>query len=78
MLDHLLRSFSDSIQTGALETLAMADCAPARVDRVIYVGGSSLMSFVTNTMKGTFPEAQHEFSEVFTAVADGLAIAAGH
>ncbi len=78
MLDHLLRSFSDSIQTGALETLAMADCTPARVDRVIYVGGSSLMSFVTNTMKDTFPEAQHEFSEVFTAVADGLAIAAGH
>ena len=48
-----------------------------RIDEVIYVGGSSLMSMVTDTMEQVFPNARHSFSEVFTAVADGLALSAG-
>ena len=48
----------------------------ARVEKVIYVGGSSLMSMVSQAMKAQFPRAVHSFSEVFTAVADGLAMAA--
>ena len=35
------------------------------------------MSLVSQTMRELFPQAAHSFSEVFTAVADGLAIAAG-
>lgn len=61
---------------GAQETLQMASVDAKRVDRVIYVGGSSLMSMVSHTMQAQFPDAQHSFSEVLTAVADGLAIAA--
>jgi hypothetical chaperone protein len=43
---------------------------------VVYVGGSSLMTMVSQTMKERFPQAAHSFSNVFTAVADGLAITA--
>ena len=31
------------------------------------------MSIVTETMKAQFPDAQHSFTEAFSAVADGLA-----
>jgi hypothetical chaperone protein len=61
---------------GARDVLAMAAIEASAVDRVIYVGGSSLMSMVSDTMQVAFPNAEHAFSEVFTAVADGLAIAA--
>lgn len=72
-----LRSFADLLRTGALETLQMANTPPGQVDRVVYVGGSSLMRMVQTTMAELFPSAQHDVGEVFTAVADGLAIAAG-
>ena len=64
------------LSKGAQDILTIAGLEAGKVDRVIYVGGSSLMSMVTGTMKTQFPDAQHTFSEVFTAVADGLAIAA--
>jgi len=46
------------------------------VERVIYVGGSSLMAMVSDAMGEQFPDARHSFANVFTAVTDGLAIAA--
>ena len=61
---------------GARETLRIAGMDVAGVQKVIYVGGSSLMSMVSQTMKEQVPQAVHSFSDVFTAVADGLAIAA--
>lgn len=54
----------------------MAGLDAAQVETVIYVGGSSLMAMVSRAMHGMFPTAQHQTREVFTAVADGLAIAA--
>ena len=65
-----------ALDQGAEETLLQAGLAAQAVQTVIYVGGSSLMRLVPDTMRHRFPEATHEFSEVFTAVADGLAIAA--
>ena len=70
-----LRGQIDLIAASAMETLVRAGMRPAEIDRVIYVGGSSLISLVPEAMAGLFPEAAHEVSEVFTAVADGLAIA---
>ena len=61
---------------GARETLKIAGMDVACVEKVVYVGGSSLMSMVSQIMKEQFPKAVHSFSDVFTAVADGLAIAA--
>lgn len=65
-----------ALEEGARKAVDMAGLTPEAVNRVIYVGGSSLMSLVPDAMKGLFPKADHSFTEVFTAVADGLAIAA--
>ena len=72
-----LRPLADRIGLGVDETLERAGLTPDRVAQVVYVGGSSLMSIVSTTLHQRFPDARHTFSEVFTAVADGLAIAAG-
>lgn len=68
--------YADALAAGALETLRIAGMDVVDVGKVVYVGGSSLMSMVSQTMRKQFPLAVHTFSEVFTAVADGLAIAA--
>jgi hypothetical chaperone protein len=68
---------ADALASGARETLRIAGLDVASVEKVVYVGGSSLMGMVSRTMKTQFPQAVHSYSEVFTAVADGLAIAAG-
>jgi len=69
----ILAPFADQLRAGALETLAMASMTPSQVDRVIYVGGTSLMEVVPETMRAVFPGAEHSFSEVFSAVTYGLA-----
>lgn len=75
LADSLARH-ADALAEGARETLKLAGLDAARVESVVYVGGSSLMSMFSQTMEELFPHAVHSFSEVFTAVADGLAIAA--
>jgi len=65
------------LDEGAGETLRLAGLDAEEVDRVIYVGGSSLMAMVPAAMKARFPDADHSFANVFTAVTDGLAMAAG-
>jgi len=72
-----LRAFSDALRSGALETLQRANTPPSKVDRVVYVGGSSLMRMVQTATADIFPDARHDVTEVFTVVADGLAMAAG-
>ncbi|MCX8509304.1 MAG: Hsp70 family protein [Rhodobacteraceae bacterium] len=69
--------FAEKIKAAALEVLVKADLAPDQVDRVIFVGGSSLVTVIDRLMRTTFPQASFEYSEVFTAVVDGLAMAAG-
>lgn len=76
-LAEILAPYADSLRTGAQDTLARANLSPSDVDKVIYVGGSSLISMVSGTMKSLLPQAAHSFTEVFTAVTDGLARAAG-
>lgn len=72
-----LARHADALTIGARDTLRIAGIDAAEVSQVIYVGGSSLMSMVSDCMKEQFPAARHSFSEVFTAVTNGLAIAAG-
>lgn len=76
-LTESLARHADDLAEGARETLRIAGLDAAQVGKVVYVGGSSLMSLVLETMKSQFPQADHSFSEVFTAVANGLVIAAG-
>ena len=65
-----------AIRACALETLQIAGVPKDRVGRIIFVGGSSLTAAITTALQSEFPEAECVFSEVFTAVTNGLAIAA--
>ncbi|MBU2957868.1 Hsp70 family protein [Paracoccus sp. 1_MG-2023] len=71
-----LSRHAEALSDGADETLRLAGIDRDQVGKVVYVGGSSLMGMVSDTMRRNFPAARHSFAEVFTAVADGLAIAA--
>ncbi|WP_415922218.1 Hsp70 family protein [Tateyamaria sp. SN6-1] len=75
-LRQVLEPFGDTLHQGLRDTFAHANCTAGDIDQVIYVGGSSLMTLVTDVVRATCPNAQHSFADVFTAVADGLAIAA--
>lgn len=71
-----LTDLTEKISTAAHDTLAQADLTPDAIDTIVYVGGSSLMGTVTGAMEAIFPKAAQERSNAFTAVADGLALAA--
>lgn len=71
-----LSGYADQIAACATETLTQADVAPSSVDQIVYVGGSSLLGVLQQRMEALLPDAQPETSEVFTAVVDGLALAA--
>lgn len=60
----------------AAETLRLAGVAAGQIDRVVLVGGSSLMRLVTDVSTELCPAAELHRAEAFTAVVDGLAIAA--
>lgn len=75
-LARALQGHTDNIATAAAETLAQADLTPEKIGTIVFVGGSSLMHTVTNAMTEMFPHAKQERTQAFTAVADGLAIAA--
>jgi hypothetical chaperone protein len=64
------------IQAAAGEVLALAAVQAAQIAQVIFVGGSSLMSIVDHGMRALFPDAEFLYSEAFTGVVDGLALAA--
>jgi hypothetical chaperone protein len=55
------------------DTLALADLNPKDVSRVTYVGGSSLLGGIEETIRKTLPDASHDYKDVFTAVISGLA-----
>lgn len=74
-MDQILLSQADRLKTGAAETLHIAGISADQIDQVIYVGGSSLMGFVSDAMTASCPDAEHIYSEVFTAVVKGLALA---
>lgn len=74
-LNRILAPFAQTLRDAARNTLDIAGLRADQIDRVIYVGGSSMMGMVSQTMTAQFPKAGHSFSEVFTAVTDGLAIA---
>lgn len=70
-LDHFRADLSDA----AAETLRLADIEAGDVATIVLVGGSSLMNIVRSEMTGLCPNAELAFSEAFTAVVDGLALA---
>jgi len=67
--------FAEKIGEAVGVTLSRAGLPPAAVGRVIFVGGSSLVTVIDRLLRATFPAARFETAEVFTAVVDGLALA---
>ena len=73
-LKHSLRTHMVELETALNGFLLGTD--PAKINRVIYVGGSSLLAGVEATFRKVIPDASHDHSDVFTAVIRGLAMAA--
>ncbi|MEM6744890.1 MAG: Hsp70 family protein, partial [Pseudomonadota bacterium] len=64
-----------ALREAAATTLEAAGTSPDAVARVILVGGSSLMGFVSEEMGALCPRAEILRAKAFTAVVDGLALA---
>ena len=75
-MDTVLSGHATQIRACASETLEMAGVSPDKIGKIVFVGGSSLLKSVEAVMIAMFPDATLERTEAFTAVADGLAIAA--
>ena len=71
-----LAALVSEIETGARETLKIGGLKSDQIDRVVLVGGSSLMAVVEHQMRQLCPDAQVVKSNAMTAVADGLALSA--
>lgn len=65
-----------AIAGAATETLALTGITPDRIARIVPVGGSSLLAAVSGAVQALMPGARMERGNAFTAVVDGLAIAA--
>ena len=72
----ILHDHAITIRDAAKKTLSDADLRPDQIGQIVFVGGSSLMHVVEHTMISLFPNAILDRTEAFTAVANGLAIAA--
>lgn len=75
-LQDSLAEMARRIAENAQETLQLSDTAPAQVDRLVLVGGSSLLGAIQGELRALFPEAEFEMRNAMTAVADGLALSA--
>ncbi|MFV1531471.1 MULTISPECIES: Hsp70 family protein [unclassified Phaeobacter] len=76
-LEQSLASDIDEITACARETLRRADLRGDQVTRVVLVGGSALLAAVQTQMQQLCPRAELYSENAMTAVADGLALAAG-
>lgn len=71
-----LAELTEKVSAATHETLAQAELPASAIGTIVYVGGSSLMGTITDAMGAIFPTALQEQTNAFTAVADGLALAA--
>jgi len=71
-----LAPLADEIGAAASDAMVTAGVAPEQVDKVIFVGGSSLMQVVENALRMRLPNAEIHRGAALTAIVDGLAIGA--
>ncbi len=76
LMHHSLAKMMAQIAQCAAETLAQADVSPGQIDRLVMVGGSSLLSSLETGLRQLCPNAEVENRNAMTAVADGLALSA--
>lgn len=68
-----LAQYRDALRGALYATLMQANVTPDAVGTVVLVGGSSLMTMITETAREVCPGARQARAEAFTAVVDGLA-----
>ncbi|SDF21129.1 Hsp70 family protein [Sulfitobacter delicatus] len=69
-----LSGLAEQIGAAAMETLKVADMEAEEVDRLIFVGGSSLMQVVEAALQDRFPQAEVHRGAALTAIVEGLAL----
>ncbi len=74
-LNAALMTFRTRLHEAIYATLLKAGVAPAQINSVVLVGGSSLMKMVSSEAQDICPLARLKQTEAFTAVVDGLALA---
>ncbi len=75
MMTAKLARLAARIGEAAEATLAQATVKPEAVNKLIFVGGSSLMQVVENALTTRLPEAEVHRGAALTAIVDGLALA---
>ncbi|QPM89065.1 Hsp70 family protein [Pseudooceanicola algae] len=75
-MDAALAAQRSALETSAAESLTIAGLRPGQISAVVLVGGSSLMGMVDDVVRALCPDARVERAAAFTAVVDGLALAA--
>lgn len=70
-----LEQGASDIAAAAMTCIEMAGIPPEQVDRLVLVGGSSLMTGVSDAVSQSLPGARIETGNAFTAIIDGLALA---
>ncbi|MGB7244750.1 MAG: Hsp70 family protein [Sulfitobacter sp.] len=76
LMTETLAGLAGQIGKAADETLARAGVEASAVTHLIFVGGSSLMSVVEDTLRARLPAAQAHRGAAMTAIVDGLALGA--
>lgn len=74
MMTKKLAGLADQIGAAAEATLAQAGVTPDAVDKLIFVGGSSLMQVVEQALISRLPKAQVHRGAAMTGIVDGLAL----
>ena len=72
--ERLMQPFQAEIEAAMTATLTLAGQTPDAVSDVVFVGGSSLMDFITAASHRLLPAATVHRQSIFTSVVDGLAL----
>ena len=72
-----LRQMAERVGETAEDTLAQAGLASDAVDRLIFVGGSSLMQVIESALTRRFARTELHRGAALTAIVEGLALATG-
>lgn len=70
-----LADMADQVGDAALQAVEQAQVKPENVDRLIFVGGSSLMAVIQGALTQRFPQADVHRGAALTGIVEGLALA---
>ncbi|UOA25441.1 Hsp70 family protein [Pseudosulfitobacter sp. DSM 107133] len=70
-----LADMADQVGEAAMQAVVQAQVAPEAIDRLIFVGGSSLMAVIQGALTQRFPKAGVHHGAALTGIVEGLALA---